>query len=226
MNKNILVVKKLYKTYRTGDEIIEIFKEMDLAIEGGKIIALYGPSGSGKSTFLHLVGGLDRPDEGEIVLGNDVINKLSDDQMSKLRAYKIGYVFQFHHLLSDFSAIENVMIPQLIVNKSKMEAIQRAEHLLNIVGLKNRMEHKPAELSGGERQRVAIARALANEPDIVLADEPTGNLDLKTANKIIDLIIDLNKKFHYTFIIATHDPEIAKIADISFKIEDYKIKRL
>lgn len=194
MNDIILTSQKLYKSYHDGTSTVEVLKGVDLAITKGDRIAIIGPSGSGKSTLLHLLGGLDKPTSGLITLGNVNWQKINEKQRCQLRNQQLGFVYQFHHLLPEFTALENVMMPLLLAGMAVKDAEEKAINMLEHVGLKPRLAHKPAQLSGGERQRVAIARALVHQPHCVLADEPTGNLDEATASKVFDLMLELNKK--------------------------------
>lgn len=194
MNDIILTSQKLYKSYHDGTSTVEVLKGVDLAITKGDRIAIIGPSGSGKSTLLHLLGGLDKPTSGLITLGNVNWQKINEKQRCQLRNQQLGFVYQFHHLLPEFTALENVMMPLLLAGMAVKDAEEKAINMLEQVGLKPRLTHKPAQLSGGERQRVAIARALVHQPHCVLADEPTGNLDEATASKVFDLMLELNKK--------------------------------
>ncbi len=186
MNDIILTSQKLYKSYHDGTSTVEVLKGVDLAITKGDRIAIIGPSGSGKSTLLHLLGGLDKPTSGLITLGNVNWQKINEKQRCQLRNQQLGFVYQFHHLLPEFTALENVMMPLLLAGMAVKDAEEKAINMLEQVGLKPRLTHKPAQLSGGERQRVAIARALVHQPHCVLADEPTGNLDEATASKVFD----------------------------------------
>lgn len=222
----ILQVEGLCKAYRTGNEELSILQDVNFKLSAGKICAIYGSSGSGKSTFLHLLGGLDQPDQGKICLNGSEINHLTDENLSALRRTQISYIFQFHHLLTDFTALENVQIPLLIRGESMSQSVKKSEQIMQIVGIMERKDHKPSELSGGERQRVAIARALVTQPSLVLADEPTGNLDLENAGKFLTLIQDLNSRLNQTFLIATHDPEVSLIAHEKFHIKNKAIVRM
>lgn len=211
----------LIKSYQTKREVkLDILRSVSLEIEDGKISVIVGASGAGKSTLLHLLGGLDRPDSGTVLYGNDNIFNFSDDKLAKFRNRNIGFVFQFHHLLPEFTALENTAIPLMINGISLTKAEQKGKELLEIVGLTDRLNHKPAELSGGEQQRVAIARALANDPQIIFADEPTGNLDSVNSQSIHSLITDLRDNFKKTFVIVTHNPEMVGLADKVFEIKD------
>jgi lipoprotein-releasing system ATP-binding protein len=213
MSDSILQSKQLYKSYNDGASKVEVLKGIDLHIGKGDSVAIIGPSGSGKSTLLHLLGGLDKPTSGSVRINDVEWQKISEKQRCRLRNKKLGFVYQFHHLLPEFTALENVAMPLLISGMAIKQAEQQASDMLEHVGLKPRKEHKPAQLSGGERQRVAIARALVHQPHCVLADEPTGNLDQVTATKVFDLMLNLNKEMKTALIIVTHDQEIAKRMD-------------
>ncbi|MEM3577357.1 MAG: ABC transporter ATP-binding protein [Candidatus Bathyarchaeia archaeon] len=216
----ILNVSDVKKSYRIGKVLVPALRGVSFDVEEGEFLTIFGPSGSGKSTLLHLIGCLDRPDEGEIHIDGANILKLSDDKLAELRLHKIGFVFQFFNLLPRLSALRNVELPLTIAGVPEKEALSRAEEMLRFVGLEARMNHKPSELSGGEQQRVAIARALINNPKIVLADEPTGNLDTKTGWEIVQLMRKLNEERKQTFIIVTHDPQIAETADRIIHLRD------
>jgi len=192
----------------------------------GELLTIFGPSGSGKSTLLNLMGGLDRPDEGEIFIDGENILKLGDDKLAELRLTKIGFVFQFFNLLPRLTALRNVKLPLSIAGLAEKEASERAREMLRIVGLEARIDHRPSELSGGEQQRVAMARALINNPKIVLADEPTGNLDTKTGWEIIQLMKRLNEEKGQTFLVVTHDPQIAEVADRAIHLKDGLIEQI
>jgi lipoprotein-releasing system ATP-binding protein len=208
----------LVKSFRTGDTVLTVLDGLDLSIEKGCVAAIVGKSGSGKSTLLNLIGGLDKPSGGSVRISGTAIERMSEDALSKLRNRRIGFIFQFHHLLSEFSVLENVMMPRLIASYDPKEAALGASGLLAAVGLEHRKEHRPAKLSGGESQRVAIARALSADPDIVLADEPTGNLDTRTAESIKDLLFDTVRRFGRTMIVVTHNESIAKEADKVYEL--------
>ena len=224
MSNVILKTENLVKTFTNTKEIkLQILKSISLEIMEGEITLIVGASGAGKSTLLHLLGGLDKPDEGKIYFNDENILAYSADKLAKFRNKNIGFVFQFHHLLPEFTAAENVAIPQMIMGKSLNKSIIRANELLSEVGLVERKDHKPAELSGGEQQRVAVARALANDPSIILADEPTGNLDSENSQIISDLIIHLNSKYKKTFVIVTHNKEMLGIANQVYEMKDGKI---
>ena len=202
---------------------LQVLKDISLEVQTSQVVTIVGPSGAGKSTLLHLIGTLDRPDKGEIIIDGVKIHALSDDQLSDFRSAHIGFVFQFHHLLPEFTAIENVMLPMLIAGQSRQDAQQRAKELLGFLKLDDRVGHKPSELSGGEQQRVAVARALANNPNLILADEPSGNLDTENAQKLHQLFFELRDRFHQTFIIVTHNEELAKLSDRRIVMRDGQI---
>ena len=202
---------------------LQVLKYISLEVQTSQVVTIVGPSGAGKSTLLHLIGTLDRPDTGEIIIDDVKVHSLNDDQLSDFRSAHIGFVFQFHHLLPEFTAIENVMLPMLIAGKARHEAQQRAQELLSFLKLEDRVGHKPSELSGGEQQRVAVARALANNPDLILADEPSGNLDTENAQKLHQLFFELRDRFHQTFIIVTHNEELAKLSDRCIVMRDGQI---
>ncbi|MDD5423873.1 MAG: ABC transporter ATP-binding protein [Candidatus Omnitrophica bacterium] len=216
----MIEAKGLRKVYSNGAKQLEVLKGVNLRVDRGEVLALLGPSGAGKSTLLHLLGGLDIPTAGEVSIGGKPIFSLSDTERSRIRNEKIGFVFQFYHLLPEFDALENVLLPMLIMGKGGKAGRVKAAELLKAVGLEDRMRHKPGQLSGGEQQRVAIARALANEPELLLCDEPTGNLDSGAGRNIIDLLWELNKKRKMTLIMVTHDAEIAKAARRVVQIRD------
>ena len=224
MNQIILSSENLIKTYQTTKKSkLEVLKSISLEIEMEKISVIIGASGAGKSTLLHLLGGLDRPDKGKVFFNNQNIFDFSDEKLAKFRNKNIGFVFQFHHLLPEFTAVENVAIPQMIMGLSLNKSLKKAEELIDTVGLSERMNHKPAELSGGEQQRVAVARALANNPSIIFADEPTGNLDSANSEAIHKIIVDLRDKFNKTFVIVTHNSGLVNLADKVFEMKDGKI---
>ena len=224
MNDIILKAENIYKSFQTTKKVkLDVLKGISLEVEMKKITIIVGASGAGKSTLLHLLGGLDRPDSGEVFYDSDNIFKLSEDRLAKFRNKNVGFVFQFHHLLPEFTALENVMIPQMINGTSYNQAKVRSEELLSTVGLKDRIDHKPAELSGGEQQRVAVARALANNPKIIFADEPTGNLDSANSEEIHKLILDLKKIFGLNFVIVTHNQSLVNLSDQIYEIKDGKV---
>jgi lipoprotein-releasing system ATP-binding protein len=219
MNNHILECDQLSKTYRDAAAKINVLKKINLQIKPSELIAIVGSSGSGKSTLLHLLGGLDKPTHGTVKIAGKNLADLSEKQKCQLRNTYLGFVYQFHHLLPEFTALENVCMPLLIRNTEPKTAQTKAEHLLELVGLKERLQHKIGELSGGERQRVAIARALVTDPLCVLADEPTGNLDPKNAEKVLELFFDLQSKFQTSVIIVTHDLVIAKRTQRTYALE-------
>lgn len=208
------------KFYQEDSHITEVLKNVSLTIDSGELVAIVGSSGSGKSTLLHTLGGLDQPTGGEVFIKGQSLQHLSRNALAKLRNQYLGFIYQFHHLMADFSAIENVMMPLLIGQQNRTEAKDRAEKMLQAVGLGHRIAHRPSALSGGERQRVAIARALVNNPELVLADEPTGNLDQKTTESIFDLIQQLNKEQQTAFLLVTHDLHLAKKLHRSYLMRD------
>jgi lipoprotein-releasing system ATP-binding protein len=215
----LLSAKNISRRYGT----LEVLKGVDIAIDKGEIVSIVGSSGAGKSTLLHILGTLDKPDSGTVILENINCTSLSGKKLADFRNKHIGFVFQFHHLLPEFSAIENVCIPGWIGNVKKSAVKARAQELLTALGLKDRIDHKPGSLSGGEQQRVAVARALINNPAVVFADEPTGNLDSGNANELHQLFFDLRKQFGQTFLIVTHNEELAKISDRIVHMKDGKI---
>ena len=218
-NKEVLIkIENLKKTY-IGPPKIEVLKSLNLNIYKNEILAITGESGSGKTTLLNLIGGIDDITDGSINIAGNNIGKMNEGQLAHFRNSSLGYVFQFHNLLGEFSAIENVMIPSLMLKYNKKEARQKAEALLETVGLKDRMEHRIGELSGGESQRVAIARALINRPSVVLADEPTGNLDKKNAEMVRELLWNMTKQSNASLIIVTHSQSIADMADRKLRLE-------
>lgn len=217
---NIIVAKNLTKKYTEGALYVEVLSGIDLTIKTAQMLAIVGPSGSGKSTLLHLLGGLDIPTSGKIEIDNIDINQLSEKNKSKLRNRYLGFVYQFHHLLPEFSALENVALPLLIGGFTVEYAKMKAKEILAKVGLAKRENHLIGELSGGERQRIAIARALVTNPKCVFADEPTGNLDQKTAQHIYEMIIELNQEFQTAFVIVTHDLTIARKMQTTLVLED------
>lgn len=213
MNSSIIVCQNLSKVYQEGRLATTVLQGVNLAVKRGELLAIVGTSGSGKSTLLHLLGALDAPSTGVVTFNGKDIHKLSSKQQAKWRNQELGFVYQFHHLLSEFSALENVAMPLLIAGEKIKVAEQRANALLARVGLSDRVKHRPSELSGGERQRVAIARALINNPSLVLADEPTGNLDAKSAESVYQLLKELNNELGTAFIVVTHDQQLANKLD-------------
>lgn len=202
---------------------LEVLKGVSLEISEGEIVSIVGASGAGKSTLLHIIGTLDKPDSGTLSIKGIETGKLKDKQLSDFRNKAIGFVFQFHHLLPEFTALENVCIPAFIAGKSQSEAEEKAKELLQFLGLSERINHKPSELSGGEQQRVAVARALVNQPAVVLADEPSGNLDSQSAKDLHKMFFDLRDKFNQTFVIVTHNTELANMADRKLEMKDGQI---
>lgn len=221
MNKSVILqCQQLTMRYQQGELDVSVLKGVDLSINAGERVAIMGASGSGKSTLLHLLGGLEKPTKGEVILDGENLNTISASKLSKLRNQSLGFIYQFHHLLGEFTILENVAMPLLIGGCSVKEAKIKAKELLGRVGLGHRIEHKPGELSGGERQRAAVARALINNPKCVLADEPTGNLDSKTAEQIYQLMLELNQELQVSFLVVTHDIKLAQRMDKVLHMED------
>ncbi len=221
---NLLEVRGLCKTYGTGASKVEVLKGIDLDLAQGTTVALVGASGAGKSTLLHLLGALDRPSGGAVLYRGNELFKKSDRDLAVFRNKSIGFVFQFHHLLPEFTALENVMMPALIARVKREEAKATAEELLADVGLAHRLTHRPGELSGGEQQRVAIARALALSPELLLADEPTGNLDMKTSEGVHALLADLQQKKGLTLVVVTHNERLASAMGRVVRLADGKLE--
>jgi len=216
----MIKIHNIEKSYGT----LKVLKGIDLEIPEGEVIAICGASGAGKSTLLHIIGTLDKPDKGEVFFDNISVFALNDQELSFFRNQNIGFVFQFHHLLPEFTAVENVALPAMIAGISKKDAIKKAQEMLQIMQLSDRLTHKPAQLSGGEQQRVAVARALINNPKVVLADEPSGNLDTEHARNLHQLFFDLRDQFKKTFVIVTHNEELANLSDRKIIIRDGKIQ--
>ena len=215
----MLKAKGIYKNYGT----LQVLKGVDINISKGEIVSISGSSGAGKSTLLHILGTLDNADSGEIFLDNKKVSTLNGKDLANFRNEHIGFVFQFHHLLPEFSAIENICVPGWIAGKKSKDLTKRAHDLLELLNLRDRADHKPGELSGGEQQRVAVARALINNPSIVMADEPTGNLDSANAKELHNLFIDLRERFQQTFLIVTHNEELAQMSDRTLHMKDGKM---
>jgi lipoprotein-releasing system ATP-binding protein len=216
----VLFLQSIERNYRQGDNLLNILRRADLAVWPGQLVALVAPSGAGKSTLLHIAGLLERQDGGEVFVSAKPTSRLSDVERTRIRRVEMGFIYQAHHLLPELSALENVMLPQMIRGLSKGEARTRASELLSYLGLKERLAHRPAELSGGEQQRVAIARAVANAPRVLLADEPTGNLDLRTADRVFDALMQLVRASGLAAVIATHNMELANRMDRRVTLQD------
>jgi lipoprotein-releasing system ATP-binding protein len=219
----LLEVRELHKSYSSGDQRLEILNTLSLVVDEGEMIGITGVSGSGKSTLLHLIGGMDRPDRGSIRILDQEISNLDASGLSLFRNKTIGFVFQFHHLLPEFTALENVMMPMLLRGTSPAEAAKSAEEMLKDVGLDKRSHHRPGELSGGEQQRVAFARALVGKPNLLLADEPTGNLDPHTGESLAAILRELHAKYGLTSIIVTHNVKLARICSRTYRLENGKL---
>ncbi len=219
----VLLCRGVAKAYRQGTQTVRVLEDLDCTIAAGELVAIVGSSGSGKSTLLNLMGGLDDPDSGEVQVGGEPLGPMGESQRARWRNRHLGFVYQFHHLLGEFSALENVAIPNLIAGQSHAEANAIAAQLLARVGLAERVSHRPAALSGGERQRVAIARALATSPSCVLMDEPTGNLDPATAATVLELLLELNRDLGISFVVVTHDLAIAGRMDRILELRDGRL---
>ncbi|NPA48010.1 MAG: ABC transporter ATP-binding protein [Thermococci archaeon] len=219
----VLRAENVFKTYRTGSVVVPALRGVSISVEEGDFIAIMGPSGSGKTTLMNILGLLDRPDEGEVYVRGRATSGLSDDELSSMRLRSIGFVFQQYNLIPVLSALENVELPMVLAGLDRRRRRERAVRLLEEVGVPDVADRRPGEMSGGQQQRVAIARALANEPDIVLADEPTGNLDTESSREVIGLMKALNEERGVTFIVVTHDVEIARMAEKVFKIRDGRL---
>ena len=227
MNKQSLVAKDLHKIYRKGHKEVRAVNGVELEIKNGSSVAIVGPSGAGKSTLLHMLGGLDKPTSGKILLDDTDIYKLPDRDRAMIRNKRIGFVFQFYHLLSEFTALENVMLPALIntneTRNTKNEIRKRAMNILKSVGLEHRIDHLPSKLSGGESQRVAIARAIINEPQLLLCDEPTGNLDSNASESIYEILFGLKARNGMTIVIVSHDEKLVSMVDSTIRLKDGKL---
>lgn len=215
----MIEVKEIEKSYGS----LQVLKKVSLTIESNKVVTIVGPSGAGKSTLLHIIGTLDKADRGEVIIDGVNLNRLSDDKLAEFRNRHIGFVYQFHHLLPEFTALENVAMPALIAGNNRKDSFKRAQELLDFLKLGNRVGHKPAQLSGGEQQRVSVARALMNNPELILADEPSGNLDTENARKLHDLFFVLRDTFRQTFIIVTHNEELAQLSDRKIVLQDGQV---
>lgn len=216
----MIEAKGIYKSFGN----IEVIKGVDLTVEKGEVVCIVGASGAGKSTLLQIIGTLEKADKGEVIIDNQNINKLNQKSLAAFRNQNIGFIFQFHHLLPEFTALENICIPAFIAGVSKKDATEKAMELLDYLNIIERKDHKPSMMSGGEQQRIAVARALINRPSIVLADEPSGNLDSQAAKELHQLFFNLRDKMGQTFIIVTHNPQLAKMADRSLTIKDGRIE--
>ena len=221
MSNIVLEAKNISKSFTDGKTTVEVIKNLSLQVKAGEFVSIVGSSGSGKSTLLHVLGGLDCPTEGQVFLNDQRFDILGEAERGYLRNQHLGFVYQFHHLLPEFSALENVAMPLMLrAGTNYKQSKEQAEYLLNRVGLSHRMTHKPGELSGGERQRVALARALVTKPELMLADEPTGNLDRKTAVKIFELLSELRREFNMAMLIVTHDEQLAQAGDSILHMQD------
>jgi len=225
-DKPVLVLRAIERTYRQGDNLLNILRRAELAVWSGQLVALVAPSGAGKSTLLHVAGLLERQDAGEVFVNSRPTSQLSDVERTRIRRVEMGFIYQAHHLLPELSALENVMLPQMIPGLGKRDAAARAAELLSYLGLKERLTHRPAELSGGEQQRVAIARAVANAPRLLLADEPTGNLDLRTADRVFEALTQLVRASGLAAIIATHNLELAERMDRQVTLREGQVVEL
>ena len=222
--KTVLLARGLCKTFTEGERPLEVLRNLELEIRAGERVAIVGASGSGKTTLLQLLGGLDTPDSGDVLVDGQSIAAMSDADRGRCRNRSLGFVYQFHHLLPEFTALENVAMPLLVRGSSASAAQASAREVLDQVGLAERVSHKPAQLSGGERQRTAIARALVTRPAVVLADEPTGNLDRRTGERVFDLLLRCNQEFGTSLVVVTHDPDLAQRMDHVLELEDGQLK--
>ena len=220
VQNNVIEVSALSKSFHDGDLNVTVLNDVNFLLKARERIAIVGASGSGKSTLLQLLGGLDKPSQGEVILCGENLNNLADNVRGNLRNQYLGFIYQFHHLLPEFTALENVAMPLMVRNESIKQITQQAKDILSRVGLKDRIQHKPSELSGGERQRVAIARALVTKPKVILADEPTGNLDSKTAAQVSGIMMELNNELDTAIIMVTHDMKLAATMDTIYELKD------
>jgi lipoprotein-releasing system ATP-binding protein len=223
--KTIIEVKDLSKSYRSGDKRLQVLRDIDLRIRRGDFISLMGPSGSGKSTFLNIIGTMDAPDSGRIWIADREVTHMQESRLAAFRLRHIGFVFQFHYLLPEFTVEENVAMPLMIAGLRKADALKKSREMLDYLGIIGRAHHYPAEISGGEKQRTAIGRSLINSPDILLADEPTGNLDKETGGRVLELFQKIRKDLGQTFFLVTHDEHVARIAGINYYLDNGSIVR-
>ena len=221
-----LRIERLVKTYPSGDATLTILKDLDLEVSRGQKVAITGSSGCGKTTLLHLIGGMDQPDSGRILFGEQDLTQIEPSALALYRNREVGFVFQFHHLLPEFNAVENAMMPLLLRRQGASSARARASQLLSQLGLRDRLHHRPGELSGGEQQRVALARSLIGQPRLLLADEPTGNLDATTSQEIHELLMQVHNDFGLTSVIVTHDPRLSGLCDQVWKLEFGKLEQI
>ncbi len=226
MSKTVLIAEEIWRSFQTGPERLEVLKGVNLTVQQGELVAIVGPSGSGKSTLLHILGGLDRPDRGKVILDSCEIFSYPENRLPELRNQKVGFVFQFYHLLNEFTVLENVAIPLLIAGMEKKRALKQATAVLEEIGFTSRLNHRPSELSGGERAMCAVARALANSPTIVFADEPTGNLDSKSTILLMNLLVHLAQEKGKTILLVTHNQKVAELASRRLALRNGKLEAL
>ncbi len=226
MSERVLIAEDIWRSFQIGPERLEVLKGVNLTVQKGELVAIVGPSGSGKSTLLHILGGLDRPDRGKVVLDSCEIFQYPEDKLPKLRNQKVGFVFQFHHLLNEFTVLENVAVPLLIAGMEKKKALAQSKMVLSEIGFTSRLNHRPSELSGGERAMCAVARALANSPAIVFADEPTGNLDGNSTALLMNLLVRLTSEKEKTIVVVTHNQQVAEMAMRRLALRDGKLEAL